>query len=269
MITTSVIPRRIIHKLRSRNLPPLEKAALASMMALNPSFEHVHFDETEMEQFVDREFPEYRPVMDAFALRIQRYDFFRYLAVYRLGGFYFDLDVFLNRGLDDLCDSGCVFTFEELTLSRFLRDEHHIDWEIGNYAFGAAAGHPFIRAIIDNCVRAQSDSDWASRMLSDIPLIFRDGFNVLFSTGPGLVTRTLAENAGRARSVKVLFPPDVRDESSWHKFGDYGVHLMASSWRGRDGILKRRAKAIWERTRRRACAAESFKLGPSRSMPGT
>lgn len=268
MTTQSEIPRRIIHKLRGRNLPLLEKSALASMMALNPTFEHVHFDDAEMDQFVDREFPEYRRVMDAFPLKIQRFDFFRYLAVYRLGGFYFDLDVFLNRGLEDLCDSSCVFTFEELTLSRFLRDELQHDWEIGNYAFGAAAGHPFIRAIIDNCVRAQSDPKWASRMMRDIPVVFRDGFDVLFSTGPGLVTRTLVENPELARNVRVLFPADVRDEASWHNFGDYGVHLMASSWRGRDSFLKRRAKMLWERSRRRTCAAESSKLGPHRSMPG-
>ena len=50
----------------------------------------------------------------------------------------------------------CVFPFEELTLSRLLR-HHGIDWEIGNYAFGAEAGHAFLEAVIENCVRAQRD----------------------------------------------------------------------------------------------------------------
>src|SRR5438105_2901732 len=35
-----------------------------------------------------------------------------------------------------------------------------MDWDLGNYAFGAAAGHPLLRAISDNCVRAQTDLGW-------------------------------------------------------------------------------------------------------------
>src|SRR5439155_988054 len=80
----------------------------------------------------------------------------------------------------------------------------HIDWEIGNYAFGAAPGHPFLRAIIENCVRAQEDPAWVEPMMAGIPRPFRSGFDVLNTTGPGLVTRTLAENPQLARTVNVL-----------------------------------------------------------------
>jgi inositol phosphorylceramide mannosyltransferase catalytic subunit len=261
------IPRRIIQTGKTRALPLLEQASLAGMMALNPGFEHCYFTDPEVEAFVDREFPEYRPVFDAFPHKIQRFDFFRYLAVYRLGGFYFDLDVFLARGLADLCAAECVFPFEELTLSRFLRQRHGLDWEIGNYAFGARAGHPFLRAIIDNCVRAQREPEWAAPMLRDIPALFRGGFQVLNTTGPGLITRTLAENRALAPHVTVLFPEDVRDERSWHKFGGYGVHLMAASWRDRGSFVRRRLARWWESRRRRAAAAESRQAGPRRTFP--
>ena len=113
------------------------------------------FDEARVQAFIDQEFPQYRVVFDSFRFPIQRYDFFRYLAVYRHGGFYFDLDVMLASGLSDLLEFGCVFPFEALTLNEFLRNHHNMDWEIGNYAFGAAAGHPFLEAIIENCVRAK------------------------------------------------------------------------------------------------------------------
>ena len=42
-----------------------------------------------------------------------------------------------------------MFPFECLTLSRYLRERHGIDWQIGNYAFGATKGHPFLKAVID------------------------------------------------------------------------------------------------------------------------
>jgi inositol phosphorylceramide mannosyltransferase catalytic subunit len=263
----ATIPARIIQTGKTRNLPLIEQAAVASLTGLNPGFEYVYFDDREVEEFIDREFPEYRTIVDGFAHRIQRFDFFRYLAVYRLGGFYFDLDVFLARSIRELTGSGCVFPFEELTLNSHLRTRHQIDWEIGNYAFGAAAGHPFLRAVIENCIRAQKDPAWVAPMMAGIPSLFRSGFDVLNTTGPGLVTRTLAENPTLARTVNILFPEDVCDERTWHNFGHYGVHLMAASWRGRGNYFKRRLALLWETRTRRRMLGDSIKRGKQRPRP--
>src|SRR5262247_3430126 len=138
----SRIPKRIIQTNKSLDLSLLEKAAVANVRLLNPDFEYLFFDDRQVEEFIDAEFPQYRPVFDSFPVRIQRYDFFRYLAVYRFGGFYFDTDVLLTSSLEDLLGFSCVFPFEEMTLHRFLRKKYGMDWEIGNYGFGAAAGHP-------------------------------------------------------------------------------------------------------------------------------
>src|ERR1700740_3607926 len=105
------IPRRIIQTDRSAALPLLAKAAVTNLRLLNPDFEYLFFDDAQVEEFIDAEFPQYRPVFDSFPARIQPYDFFRYLAVYRFGGFYFDTDVFLATGLDDLLEFSCVFPF--------------------------------------------------------------------------------------------------------------------------------------------------------------
>jgi inositol phosphorylceramide mannosyltransferase catalytic subunit len=263
-MTSTRIPKRIIQTGKTLKLSLLEQAAVANLHALNPDFEYVYFDDSGVENFIDREFPEHRVVFDSFPRKIQRFDFFRYLAVYRLGGFYFDLDVFLARGISDLTRVSCVFPFEEVTLNAHLRFQLGMDWEIGNYAFGAAAGHPFIGAIIDNCVRAQQDAAWVKPMMNCIPAVFRSDFEVLNTTGPGLISRTLAENPALARTVSVLFPADVCDESTWHNFGDYGVHLMAASWRERDSFFKRRIALWWENRARRRLLAESRKHGPRR-----
>ncbi|MGE0024281.1 MAG: glycosyltransferase family 32 protein, partial [Hyphomicrobium sp.] len=82
------IPRRIIQTDKSADLPLLGRAVQASMRLLNPDFEYVFFDDAAVERFIDDEFPQYRALYDSFPVRIQRFDFFRYLAVYRLGGFY-------------------------------------------------------------------------------------------------------------------------------------------------------------------------------------
>src|SRR5205814_2236379 len=102
---------------KSRDLPPLARAAAKSLQLLHPDWEYVFFDDADVVRFVATEFPQHQQVFDSFPHRIQRFDFFRYLAVLRLGGFYFDLDVFLSTELTELLPHRCVFPFEELTLN--------------------------------------------------------------------------------------------------------------------------------------------------------
>ena len=260
------IPKRIIQTGKSFDLPLLSKAAAANVRLLNPDFEYSFFDNRGVEEFIDKQFPEYRTVFDSFHIPIQKYDFFRYLAVYHFGGFYFDLDVFLASGLEDLLDFGCVFSFEELTINVFLRQEHGMDWEIGNYAFGAAAGHPFLYAIIKNCVRAQKDPAWVQPMLRSIPRMFREDYFVFNTTGPGLVSRTLAEYPRTGERVDVLFPEDVCDSTQWNRFGAYGVHLMQGTWLKRKGILRRKLSIWWRSWTRGRLLKESLRFGKNRSL---
>jgi inositol phosphorylceramide mannosyltransferase catalytic subunit len=271
-IMAQKIPKRIIQMYHSRDLPLLAKAAAANLRLLNPDFEYLFFDGAQIEEFIDAEFPQYRPLFDALPKQIQRYDLFRYLAVYRLGGFYFDTDVFLASSLEDLLGFGCVFSFEHLSIHKFLYTQYGMDWEIGNYAFGAAAGHPFLEAVIKNCVRAQQNPEWVGAMTKSIPRMFRDEYYVLDTTGPGLVSRTLAEYSGVSDQVKVLFPDDVRDPKSWYCFGSYGVHLQVGAWRKHKGVAHRVLHRFWESTTRRALSKENLKRGAKRSseliLPG-
>ena len=84
------------------------------------------------------------------------------------------------------------------------------------------------------------------------------------TTGPGLVSRTLAENPELANTVAVLFPEDVCDPKSWNRFGDLGVHLMDGSWRPRKGYVQRRFAQLWEVRTMRRLIEESRKLGTTR-----
>jgi hypothetical protein len=247
-------------------MPLLAKAATTNLRLLNPDFEYLFFDDSQVEEFIDTEFPQYRPVFDSFSVRIQRYDLFRYLAVYRFGGFYFDTDVFLASGLEDLLELGCVFPFEHLSIFKFLRKEYEMDWAIGNYAFGATAGHPFLDAIIKNCVRAQQHPEWVEPVMKPIPRMFHREYFVLATTGPGLVSRTLAEYQGACDQVKVLFPEDVCDPTNWFCFGAYGVHLQVGRWRERMGLVHRLLHRIWEPRTRKALLKESRKRGGKRSL---
>ena len=84
-MTLSPIPARIIQTSKHRELPLSARAAVANLKALNPRFEYLLFTDDDVTAFVQKEFPDLREVFETFPFRIQRYDFFRYLAVYRLG----------------------------------------------------------------------------------------------------------------------------------------------------------------------------------------
>ena len=260
------IPKRIIQTGKSVNLPLQAQAAVCNLKLLNPDFEYLFFDDQQVEVFLSREFPQYRAVFDSFRFPIQRYDFFRYLVVFHYGGFYFDLDVFLASDLSSLLESGCVFPFEGLTFSRYLRNHKGMDWQIGNYAFGAAPGHPFLHAVIENCVRGQKDSKWVEPMMQGVPPMSREEFLVLNTTGPGLLSRTLGENPALAERVTVLFPEDVCDFRNWNRFGDLGIHLMDGSWRTKKGFLMRRLAQYWEARTMQRLLKQSRQLGRTRHL---
>ncbi len=125
-------------------------------------------------------------------------------------------------------------------------------------------GHPFLEAIIENCVRAQKDPAWVKPMMRGLPLLSKLEFYVLYTSGPGLVSRTLAENPELAKTVRVLFPDDVCDFSNWNRFGDFGIHLMDASWRLNKGRVRRRLAGEWEAWKLRGLLKESVVLGKTR-----
>jgi inositol phosphorylceramide mannosyltransferase catalytic subunit len=259
------IPKRIIQTARDLGTLSLkQRAVLTNLRLLHPEYEYSFFSDETVRTFLAEQFPEYRPAFAAFRFPIQRYDFFRYLAVYHYGGFYFDMDVLLATKISGLLHHGCVFPFEGLTFSQFLRAEYAMDWQIGNYAFGAVAKHPFLAAIIDNCVRCQRDPAWVAPMMRGMPRFSREQFWIMNTSGPGLISRTLAENPGLAGDVAVLFPADVCDPSGWNRFGDIGIHLMDGSWRPNQNVVVRRLAQLWEVRKMRRLIAESRRLGSSR-----
>ena len=261
------IPKRIIQTGKAFPQSVRLRAMISSLRLQNPDFDYIFFDDHAVERFIDQEFPQYRQIFDAFRFPIQRYDFFRYLAVYRYGGFYFDTDVLLASGLSGLLECEGVFPFEGLTLSHYLRQEHKIDWEIGNYAFGTTAGHPFLEAVIENCVRGQKDPDWLRPMMRGLPPLTKSEFYVLVSTGPGLVTRTLVENPKLAAKTTILFTDDVCDPAKWNHFGDIGIHVMDGTWRVKKNIVHKKLESLLYNWTFAPLLRQSSLLGKTRQQP--
>jgi hypothetical protein len=93
-------------------------------------------------------------------------------------------------------------------------------------------------------------------------------YTVLNTTGPGLLSRTLAENPELAKTVTVLFPDNVCDVDKWHRFGELGVHLMGGSWRPRTQFLRRRLALYVEARKRERSLKHGLKVGKQRQHAG-
>jgi len=260
-----MIPKRIIQTGPPR-LPLLLRSAIVNVKALHPDFDYQFFDDAMIVAFLEQYFPQYRADYESFRFRIQKYDFFRYLAVYQFGGFYLDLDVFLAESLHPLLDSSSVFSFEELALSRYFEQQFGMDWQIGNYAFGAEPGNPFLAAVIENCLRAKKDPAWSLPMMKGTPSSMQSDFYILNTTGPGMLSRTFAENPQLVENINVLFPEDVCDRGTWHQFGSFGVHHMAGSWRKQANFIARRLTRFWEQRTERRVLNEGRTRGKTRSV---
>jgi hypothetical protein len=102
-------------------------------------------------------------------------------------------------------------------------------------------------------------------MLRSVPRMFRNENFVFASTGPGLVSRTLAAYPG-GDQVMVLFPEDVWDAKSWYRFGEYGVHPQVGTWRTGKGLVNRVLHRNWERLKRKALLREGLKHGRKWSL---
>ncbi|HEX9887718.1 MAG TPA: glycosyltransferase [Longimicrobiales bacterium] len=219
----AVIPR-ILHQTHStreayvalrRRLPDLWRVR-------HPGWEYRFHDDVACRDLVVAERPDLLALYDGFPLQVQRTDLWRMLALRTHGGFYADLDVVFRRPLDDLCDLECVVAEEKtLDAEALARHGHEHALRVANYMLGAAAGHPFLDALLDAMVAACRP--------------IRSEEDVLESTGPGLVTRVYHQAWREGRGVTLLPNPGVRCRNpscgSSCQFGDYATHLHLGSWR--------------------------------------
>jgi mannosyltransferase OCH1-like enzyme len=234
-----MIPRRIIRGSHSLHFQDnLTRRCEAALMTLLPDWEHLHFDDFTQRDFVAERRPALLAVYDAFPRNIQRADFFRVLAVAELGGFYLDTDVLLFQRLDDLCGASLVFPYEHDFTPAKHAARHRVAAslpaelaQIGNYGFGACAGHWFLEAVLDEIVERSQDLTARTHPV-----------DVLWSTGPDCVNGVRNRHADRLRNELVTLTgmPSEAELAScewqpsgaphWYHFGRYGTHLMAGSW---------------------------------------
>ena len=193
----------------------------------NPTFNYMFFNEKKIENFLEKEYPEYYKTYKILPVNIQRVDFFRYIAIYHYGGFYFDLDMTVLEPLDELLSLECIFPIDDFInedmchLKRY-KDycNQNMNFLLGQYAFAAKPKNEFIKLLVDTIHK--NINTYIQRFHSKNYL--NHEVYVYETTGPDFVTNLY---------MKYLKKPEITI-IEYHKrqyFGKYARHNYNGSWK--------------------------------------
>jgi len=225
------IPKILIQTWKSTVIPLKYEKLQKGLIEKNPDYEYLFFTDENIDSFLKTEYPEYYVTFQKLPILIQKIDFFRYVAVYHYGGFYFDLDMECLEPLgDDLLKHRNVIPVDDKFMQskkdinrEWINDEKNQQIILGQYAFGAVKQSQFMKYIIDN-IHENIDiivNEFDSKVKNNIS---NYEYFVYKSTGPDYVTK-MYSNYFQKKDVFIL------DYKLRQYFGKYARHRYFGTWK--------------------------------------
>lgn len=158
-----VVPKQVFQIFLGHELPLELVPHREALIARNPGWSFQLFDDATVERYINTHFPTLLPLYHRIDPRYSaaRTDFFRYLLIYREGGVYLDVKSTFTRPLDEVLRDKHGFVLSnwdnQTKGTPHYRFGTHLDipnrrGEFLQCVLAAPAGHPFLRAVIDNVV---------------------------------------------------------------------------------------------------------------------
>jgi hypothetical protein len=208
----------------------------ASWQDNNPDFNHIFFLDAEQDQCV-RDISSHklhdigRTYFELLQKRIFRSDFFRYVAVWALGGIWADVDTWNRRPFDEWIAYAGTPTSSPAALESQIgmvvgmEYDHFGDanWtSVGQYVFAAKPGHPVLLEIIAQIVEKAGDIANRIEQHQD----YHD-VEVLETTGPAFFTKIVAQ------WIKRRWDSSFNVHRDWHNLMEpklFGDILVMPVW---------------------------------------
>ena len=198
---------------------------------LNPSFEHMFFDGNDIETFFKDNYMGYYDTYKRLPIFIQKLDFFRYLAIYHYGGFYFDMDVEPLKPLDDkVLNHSAVFPVDEYASAldcQLPRMKSYClvgqNFLLGQYAFGTTAKHPFMKVLVDKIHQNLENYIKTAGRIKQ-PDRGAVHYFVYKTTGPDFVTDWYVQYKNKEQLY-------ILSNGKRQVFGDYAEHKYVGTWK--------------------------------------
>jgi len=221
--TIETIPKIIIQTWKTNSIPVKYRELVDSIKKYNSDYKYLFFTDNDIETFLKMNYPEYHQTYLNLPIKIQRIDFFRYVAIYHYGGFYMDLDMSCFKSFDNLLKYNCVFPVDEFIyepMCKLPRYKNICDkgqyFLLGQYAFAAAPRHPFIKNIID-VIHTNID-----RYVKNV--IYNNDDYVYKTTGPDFITNVYI-NYSKKNDIFIL------NNGKRQYFGNYAKHNYFGTWK--------------------------------------
>jgi hypothetical protein len=228
----SQIPKIIIQTWKTENIPEKYRNLVDSVKQKNPDYEYKFFTDLEIETFLRENYPQYYETYSKLPIKIQKIDFFRYIAIYHYGGFYFDLDMNALQPLDsEILQYDCVFPVDEIIKNNMCNQQRYqffckndMYFLLGQYAFGAKPKNPFIKQLVDSIHNNIDDINKVFSIMQGKNGVKNMEFFVYSTTGPDFVSNEylLYDNK---KNVKIL------DNNTRQFFGKYAQHNYFGTWK--------------------------------------
>lgn len=215
----------IIQTWKTTEIPEHYKFFVNKIKNMNPTWNYMFFDDDDIIHFMKSTTPEYYKTFLKLSGKIQQIDFFRYVAIYYYGGIYLDLDIDIVCGFDDIDINKCIFPIEVKNAGDEILASESAPL-VGNYAFYAPKGHPFLKKIIENIVKQRIPDEIILKAQRNHTDDSRDVY-VYYRTGPILVSQTYLDFGLSDNSIMLIEPDPYMDNC----FGKYGYHRCYGSWR--------------------------------------
>ena len=172
---------KIIHQVyfNDKNLPEEIRQNITTLKKMNSDWEYRLYDDDKMQAYVSDHYPEvlkyYNQINPKYGAA--KADFFRYLVIYREGGVYLDIKSSLSKPLNEIIkpDDCYILARWPDTTGKHFYEGKFVD-EFQQWHIIATAGHPFLKAVIENvCLNIKKYN----------PFLHSKGFwGVLTTTGP-------------------------------------------------------------------------------------
>jgi mannosyltransferase OCH1-like enzyme len=120
--SNNTIPKIIIQTWKTKSIPEKYKKDVKSIKKYNKDYQFLFFNDDDIDYFLKKEYPEYYISYNKLPVKIQKIDYFRYIAIYHYGGFYFDLDMTGFSSLDELLNYDCIFPIDQIITPKKCND---------------------------------------------------------------------------------------------------------------------------------------------------
>jgi len=215
-----MIPK-IIHQTWKTIVVPEEwKDAVESCKTMNNDYKYILWTDETMEQFVQKEYPDFLNVYKSYKHNIQRCDAFRYLVLYKYGGIYLDMDIVCKKKLNSLLKYDFVLS-KSSNINSFT-----------NSFFMIVPKHPFLKFCIDNLPNYIDSYSY-----------FGNHLHIMNSTGPLYLTNMLNKYGIQNINNMYILTNDefagdctVCTENSC-RGGVYFKHITGNSWHSFDSTF--------------------------------